>query len=227
MRKKANEAVPTHSGQNAGVSVTADEFTVSYTDENIISTTDSLVDNTPFYSDLYSVTITLTPAGEKNFKFETRTVTQPRFTHSEKASATLLGQRLGEGEDDSVIIAPFLINRVDITITQRYTSDVYNAKDHFAETAGIALEALENWVSTMFQYSSSEAIQADDLTVEIVFSKKDGEPFATAYYYPNNEGNKVSFNGKEDYTFAEFAGQGQFTHVGEYEITVRFTDKSF
>ncbi len=229
-KQSNNAAVPTHNGQNAGVPVLADEFKVEYVDNNVITPDKNSCDENgnPFYAELYSVKISLTEAGAKNFKFETRSITQPHFAHSETATdATLLTQRLGEGEDASVILAPFLINRVDITVTQLFATDVYNAKDHF-HAAGAEGIALTNWVSAMFQYASSEAIQADDLTVDVIFKKGDGATnTATVHYTPTTSDDTVEYGAKKDYTFEEFAKVGFFTHVATYTVTVKFSEESF
>ncbi len=239
-KQRNNEAVPTLLGIiNAGVTVSKDEFTVTYKDENVITPerTASLEGGLPFRAELYSVQIALTPAGKKNFQFATQTIKAPEFAHKENEKegfdSSLLTQRLGKGEDDSVIIAPFLINRVNIDVTQLYSSDVYNAKDHFHAT-GTAGIAVENWVSAMFRYSSSAAIEANDLTVDVIFTKTTGDKAsATVHYFPDGTDDTIQFDDTAAIKFAQYLTEyvekenGFFTHAATYDVTVQFNEESF
>ena len=249
-----NEAVPSLAGvKNAGFEIAEghSEYEVYYRDNKVIQNADrnSLDDKGhPYFAELYTVIIVLTEYGYKNFELTKATnALTPTLAHPDEA-ATYTDFRSQVLDDDSVIgktfgtsekaitepsddvtgwelSVPFLIDRVDINIMQLLMSDVYDRNDHFTGTNG-------TFVSNMFRYAASSAIEVDDLTLKVDLAQ-DSKTFATIYYYPeaSEEKDKVvlanPIGDKKDYTFEEFKDLGMFTHIGDYEITVRFIDRSF
>ncbi len=213
-----NEAVPTlKDGNNVGVEVEANEYTITYKDENIISKTDSCINSVPYHSELYSIKIELIEAGAKNFEFRTKPIPAPSFTRKNiTAAENLLMQRYGEKgkeKDSSVITAPFLINPAQITFSLAESSFNYNAEEHkpTIENGGINLTNTQN-EGVLPTLATGEAPTCTEVAVSYSYSgwAKDHAGFTNVGNYTVT----LTLPETGDFQFAD----GNYTISREYTI---------